>query len=88
LAITAATVVFPAKRTAVISWAVPVNATSYRVRVSKKNSTRKWNAWKSVTTASVRLKKLTRKGTYRVQITPIGPGGVGATTTWKFKQTK
>lgn len=87
-AIGAATVTYPAKRTAVVSWVGAASATSYRVRLSKKNSAKKWSPWTSRSETSVRVSKLQKRATYRVQITPVGPGGVGATTTFKFKQRK
>ena len=77
---------FPAKRVAVLSWSAPANATSYTARVSNRNSTKKWRSWHMYNSPSVRLTNLKRGATYRLQITPQGPGGYGTTTTWRFKQ--
>ena len=77
---------FPSKHVAVLSWPAPANATSYTVRTSKKNSTKKWGSWSKYTATSVRLTNLKKRATYRLQIAPHGPGGYGATTTWRFKQ--
>jgi hypothetical protein len=87
-AVTGVRVRFPAKHVAVLSWPATANTTSYTARKSKKNSSKKWGSWYKYTSPSVRLTKLKKGATYRLQIAPHGPGGYGATTTWRFKQRK
>ena len=58
-------------------------ADSYRVRISKPGA-KKYQAWK--TTPKRTFKATVKKGKkYRFQITGVGPGGDGPTTTIKFK---
>jgi hypothetical protein len=77
---------FPARRIAVVSWAAPANVKYYRVRISQANSTRRWRSLVALTRPSARYGALRRGATYRIEITPVGPGGTGPTTTWKFTQ--
>ena len=87
-AVTGVRVRFPARRVAVLRWPATANATSYSVRMSRKNSSKKWGSWYKYTSPSVRLTNLKKGATYRLQIAPQGPGGWGATTTWRFKQSR
>jgi hypothetical protein len=77
---------FPSKRVAVISWAASSGADYYRVRITLPNSTRRWRTMVALTNPSARYRSLRRGATYRMQITPVGPGGAGPTTTLTFRQ--
>jgi hypothetical protein len=86
LAVGARSVAFPSRRVAVISWGASAGAKYYRVRITQPNSTKRWRTLVALTKPSARYGALRRGATYRIQITPVGPGGPGPTTTWKFRQ--
>ncbi|MGV1003971.1 MAG: hypothetical protein ACOYEV_04210 [Candidatus Nanopelagicales bacterium] len=79
-------ITYPGRRTAVVSWISAAEASSYQVRVSLKNTARKWMAWHTKSATSVRLTGLQKRATYRVQIRPTGTGGAGPVVTVKFQQ--
>lgn len=71
------------KGSAKITWKATSGADSYRVRISKPGG-KKYKAWK--TTPNTKFKATVKKGKkYRFQITAVGTGGKGPTTTIKFK---
>jgi hypothetical protein len=87
-AVSGIVVTFPKKKTALVAWNAPSGATSYRVRLSKKNSVKKFSAWKTTTKPSYKFTKLTKKGRYLVQIVARNSVGLSPTTSLPFRQAK
>ena len=81
-----ATIRFPKRRKAVLIWPTSSGADRYRVRISMRNSNKKFRPWATVTSPTAAFTGLRKRGKYVVQITPVGPGGTGATAAFRFKQ--
>lgn len=82
------TVTFPKKKSALVSWNASAGATSYKVRMSKKNSTKKFNSWKTASAPRYQFSGLTKKGRYLVQIVAQNSVGSSPIASLRFRQAK
>ncbi|MEI6620599.1 MAG: fibronectin type III domain-containing protein [Actinomycetes bacterium] len=86
----AVTLTFKAHRT-VVRWRAPASdggaaITRYDVRLSLKNSTTRYRAWKRTTVTRYAFTNLARWGKYRVQIRAVNAAGAGPVLTKGFNQ--
>lgn len=63
-----------------VTWRASAGATSYQVRTRKGKKT---SAWRTV--SGPKFRASLKKGTYVLEIRPLGPGGTGPVTRVKFK---
>lgn len=67
-----------------VKWTKPAGASSFKVRLSKRNKAGKFNSWVTVTGNKAVLKGVKKRGTYRVQIRAINEAGASQTVTLKL----
>lgn len=82
------TVGFPRKRVAAVSWQASAGASSYQVRISKRNSATRFGSWKSTAVTKASFRKLRKKAKYTVEVVAVGPAGTSSATKLTFRQRK
>lgn len=81
-------VAFPKQGRARVTWLAVTGATSYEVRISKRNSSTKFAGWVRTTSPKVTFKKLKKKAKYVVEVKSVGAAGSGSVARIAFKQRK